>query len=294
MTSSLPSTLPPLVSAGWLAPRLRSADLVILDCSWYLPSVGRDPEEEYRAAHLPGALWFDLDALSARDTDLPHMLPSPGQFAAGMELLGVRRTDGVICYDGSGINLSAARVWWMFRVFGHHSVTVLDGGFPNWASATRPVQRGVRHSVRSGYWQPAIDTTLLRNKADMERIVSGEAAATVVDCRPAERWRCEVDEPREGLRRGRLEGSVNIPYAEFTDPATGLMLEPDRLRALFAKRGVDPTLPIVAMCGSGTSACVLALAVEVLRADDPASVGPPVAIYDGSWSEWGRTMNDGR
>ena len=288
MTSSPPSPTSPLVSAGWLAPKLRSPDLVILDCSWYLPTAGRDAEAEYRAAHLPGALRIDLDAVSASDTDLPHMLPTPGQFATAMEQLGIRRTDQVICYDGSGVNLSAARVWWMFRVFGHHAVAVLDGGFPMWASATRPVQRGVSRPVRSGYPVPSIDATLVRNRDDMLRILAGSDQATVVDCRPAARWSGEMDEPRAGLRKGNIAGSRNIPYTEFTDPATGLLLGPDQLRALFAANGMDPLRPKVAMCGSGTSACVLALAVEVLRVDDPAGVGPPVAIYDGSWSEWGR------
>jgi thiosulfate/3-mercaptopyruvate sulfurtransferase len=267
---------------------LRSPDLVILDCSWYLPSAGRDAEAEYRAAHLPGALRLDLDALSATDTDLPHMLPTPGHFAAAMEQLGIRRTDHVICYDGSGVNLSAARVWWMFRVFGHRGVAVLDGGFPNWASATRPVQRGVSRPARSGYPPPSVDTTLVKTRDDLMRIIAGENPATVADCRPAARWRGEADEPRPGLRKGRVEGSRNLPYTEFTDRATGLMLEPDRLRELLTGGGLDPARPIVAMCGSGTSACVLALAIEVLRADDSATVGPPVAIYDGSWSEWGR------
>lgn len=292
MPSRPPSPIPPIVSANWLAPKLRTPDLVILDCSWYLPTSGRDAEAEYRAAHLPGALRLDLDALSAQDTDLPHMLPTPGQFAVAMEQLGIRRTDLVICYDGSGVNLSAARVWWMFRVFGHHTVAVLDGGFPMWASATRPVQHGGSRPVRSGYPVPSIAAALVRDKAAMMGILVGEPPATVVDCRPAGRWRGEMDEPRAGLRKGHVAGSRNIPYTEFTDPDTGVMLDPDRLRGLLAANGLDPSQPIVAMCGSGTSACVLALAVEVLRAADPDRVGAPVAIYDGSWSEWGR-IEDG-
>jgi thiosulfate/3-mercaptopyruvate sulfurtransferase len=194
----------------------------------------------------------------------------------------------VICYDGSGVNLSAARGWWMFRVFGHRRVAVLDGGFPTWASVTRPVQRGVVHRARSGYRVPAIDAGLVRDREAVERIVSGVDPAQLADCRPAERWRGEVDEPRPGLRRGHVEGSRSVPFTELTDPATGLMRDPNHLRQLLAERGLDPSRPIVAMCGSGTSACALALAVEVLRADDPGSVGAPVAIYDGSWAEWGR------
>jgi thiosulfate/3-mercaptopyruvate sulfurtransferase len=276
------------VTAGWLAPQLTAPDLVVLDCSWYLPAARRDPEAEYRAAHIPGALRLDLDAVSDTASDLPHMLPSPEAFAAAMETLGIHPTDRIVCYDGSGVNLSAARGWWMFRVFGHRAVAVLDGGFPNWASVTRPVQRGVAHRTRSGYRVPAIDATLVQGKDGVERMVAGLDAAQLADCRPAARWRGEVDEPRAGLRRGRVEGSVNFPAGDFTDPATGLMLEPDRLRAEFAARGLDTARPIVAMCGSGTSACALALAIEVLRVDDPSTVGPPVAIYDGSWAEWGR------
>ncbi len=288
MPTTLPSPYPPLVSPGWLAPRLRTPDLVILDCSWYLPSAGRDADAEYRAAHIPGALRLDIDLLSARDTALPHMLPLPGQFAGAMEQLGIRRTDLVVCYDGSGVNISAARVWWMFRVFGHRDVAVLDGGFPMWASATRPVQRSATHPVRSGYPVPPVDTALIRSSADIAQIVAGQDPATVVDCRAAERWRGEVDEPRAGVRRGRIAGSRNIPYTDFTDPASGAMFEPERLRSLFRSAGIELSRPIVSLCGSGTSACVLALAVEVLRADDPAGVGPPVAIYDGSWAEWGK------
>lgn len=278
----------PLVSAGWLSSQLRAPDLVVLDCSWYLPSSHRDPEAEYRTGHIPGAQRLDLDELSATDTDLPHMLPTPEQFAAAMEQLGIQPTDRVVCYDGSGVNLSAARAWWMFRVFGHHRVAVLDGGFPVWASVTRPVQRGVAHRPRSGYRVPEVDRSLVKSMAEINQIVARSGSALVVDCRPAERWRGEVDEPRPGLRRGHVEGSVSLPFSELTDAATGLLRLPDDLRELLRARGIDPLKPVVAMCGSGTSACALALAVEVLRADDPTSVGAPVAIYDGSWAEYGK------
>lgn len=288
MLPETPLILPPLVSAAWLAPRLKVPGLVVVDGSWYLPTSQRDADLEYRSGHIPGALRLDLDLLSATDSDLPHMLPTPEQFAAAMERLGIQPTDQVVCYDGSGVNLSAARVWWMFRVFGHASVAVLDGGFPVWASVTRPVQRGVAHRVRSGYRVPSINRALIVTRAEVDDIVAGRASAQVADCRPAERWRGEVDEPRPGLRRGHVAGSHNLPYADLTDPATGLLREPAAVRAHLADAGLDPARQIVAMCGSGTSACVLALAIEVLRADGASPVGPPVAIYDGSWAEYGR------
>lgn len=277
-----------LVSPGWVTARLQDPSLVLLDTSWYLPSQGRDAEAEYQRAHIPGALRFDLDAASEPATDLPHMLPSAERFAGIMEQLGVRPTDHVVCYDGSGVNLSAARVWWMFRVFGHRRVSVLDGGFPAWSSATRPVQRGTARRPPTGYPVPTINSDLLRDRASVARIVSGVDRAQIADCRPAARFSAEMDEPRPGLRRGHIPGSTNLPYAELTDPETGLLRAPAALRALLAGRGLDVELPIVALCGSGTSAGTLALAVEVIRESGGRPVGPAVAIYDGSWSEWGR------
>lgn len=288
MESTSASGLSSLVSAVWVGSHLHEPDAVVLDCSWYLPSSGRDADAEYHAAHIPGALRFDLDVASAPDTDLPHMLPTVERFAATIEQLGIRPTDRVICYDGSGVNFSAARVWWLFRVFGHRQVAVLDGGFHAWSSATRPVQRGTARRTPTGYLVPSIDRNLVRDRADVERIVAGTDVAQVADCRPAPRFNAEVDEPRPGLRRGHVPGSRNVPYAELTDPATHLMRPPAVLRSLLAERGLDVEKPIVAMCGSGTSACALALAVEVIRESGASTVGPPVAIYDGSWAEWGK------
>jgi thiosulfate/3-mercaptopyruvate sulfurtransferase len=288
LESTAASSLPSLVPAAWVAAHRHEPDVVALDCSWYLPSSGRDADAEYRAAHIPGALRFDLDVESDPDTDLPHMLPSAGQFAGTMERLGIRPTDRVVCYDGSGVNLSAARVWWMFRIFGHRQVAVLDGGFLAWSSATRPVQRDATRRTPTGYPVPAIDRTLVRDRAAMERIVAGTDVAQIADCRPAPRFNGEMDEPRPGLRRGRIPGSHNLPYAELTDPETHLIQSPAALRSLLARRGLDVDRPIVATCGSGVSAGALALAVEVIRESGTRAVGPPVAIYDGSWAEWGR------
>lgn len=288
MQSSPVAPLPPLVPAAWLAAHLREPDLVVLDCSWYLPSAGRDPEAEYQTAHIPGAVRFDLDAASDRTTDLPHMLPSAERFAEIMEHMGIRPGDRVVCYDGSGVNLSAARVWWMFRVFGHAQVAVLDGGFATWASETRPVQRGIVRRTPTGYRVPAVHHELVRERAAVERIVAGEDDAQLADCRPAARFHGEVDEPRAGLRRGHIDGALSAPFTGFTDPETQRFKRPSGLAKEFAERGLDLARPIVASCGSGTSACVLALALEVIRDANPANLGPPVAIYDGSWAEWGR------
>lgn len=283
------STAPPLISADRLGTMLGAPGVVLLDVSWYLPSAGRDPDAEYATAHIPGAIRLPLEALSDPDTALPHMLPSAAGFAAACEQHGIGPHHYLVIYDGSGVNLSAARAWWTFRVFGHRGVSVLDGGIRAWAGATRPIQVGVQRRPRAGYPVPVADARLVVDLATVDRIVRGEEAGQLVDCRPADRFRGEVDEPRPGLRRGHIPGSANIPYRDFTDPATGLMRGGRTLIEIFAERGIDLRQRIVASCGSGTSACVLALAVEVIRSGDPSAVGPPVAIYDGSWSEYGRT-----
>ena len=288
MERSVGGSRAPLVSAAWLSAHIAEPGLVVLDCSWYLPHMGRDPNAEYLSAHIPGALRFDLDEVSDPSSDLPHMLPAPEVFAQVAERLGIHADDFVVCYDGSGVNLSAARAWWMFRVFGHRNVAVLNGGFSAWARETRPVQRGAGRTLPTGYRSGEVDCTLIRDRAAIEQIVAGDSDAQIVDCRPAVRFSGEQEEPRPGLRRGSIPGSRNLPFGEFTDPSTRLSLTPSQLRALLAERGLDLARPIVASCGSGVSACTLALAVEVIRAADPGGVGPAVAIYDGSWAEWGR------
>ena len=282
------SSKPPLIGADRLAASLNDQRLVVLDASWYLPASGRDPDAEFRAAHIPGAVRFDLEKVSDPTSDLPHMLPTASRFAAACEQLGIGRDHWVVVYDGSGVNLSAARVWWMFRVFGHQQVSVLDGGFRAWASATRPVQMGVQHRGHTGYPVPAIDDSLVIDKAGIDSIVSGERDAQLIDCRSVERFKGEVGEPREGLARGHIGGSVNLPFTELTNRETGCMWKVPILVEMLQDRRLDLSRQIVATCGSGVSACVLALAVEVIRNERPGFTGPPVAVYDASWAEYGR------
>ncbi len=276
----------PLVSAAWLAERRHDPAVVILDASWYLPAMGRDADAEFRQAHIPGARRFDLDQIRDTASPLPHMLPGAADFARAMERLGIRPTDHVVCYDGSSVHLSAARAWWMFRAFGHQQVSVLDGGMRAWASETRPVMTSTTPHPPSGYPVPGGPAMLSCGAGDIRRIVAGEVVAQIVDARAADRFRGEAPEPRPGLRAGHIPGSRNLPFTECTDPVTGRFRSADDLLARFSAIGVDLRQPVVASCGSGVTACVLALAVEVVRAAGHP-VGDPVTVYDGSWAEWG-------
>jgi len=264
-----------LVSTEWLAEHLDDRDLVVVDGSWYLPAMNRDGFKEYQAAHIPGAVFFDIDEISDHGVGLPHMLPPPDAFALHMRRLGIGDGVRIIVYDGAGI-FSAARVWWTFRVFGAKNVFVLEGGFPKWRAEGRPTEAGMC-SRPPAKFTPKLDKTLV---ADLDRVEQALATGgtQVVDVRPAARFRGEAPEPRPGVRSGHMPGSRNVPVTELV--ADGTLAAPEKVRAALAAGGVDPDKPAIASCGSGVSAAVLWLALD--------SIGnPPQALYDGSWADWG-------
>ncbi|HEU4955973.1 MAG TPA: 3-mercaptopyruvate sulfurtransferase [Gemmatimonadales bacterium] len=267
-----------LVSTSWLADRLGKPALRVVDGSWYLPTSGRDARAEYLAGHLPGAVFFDLDALSDRGTPVPHMLPPPGQFADQVGALGIGDRDEVIVYDGSGANLSAARVWWMFRAFGHEQVALLDGGLPKWRAEGRPLESGAVSWPPGRFTPRLVPAGLVRDLASVQDAL-GRAEAQIVDMRSAGRFAGTEPEPRPGLRGGHIPGSRNLPYAELVE-ADGTLLSPDALRRRIRAAGVDPERPIIATCGSGVSACALIHALHLLGHQQ-------VSLYDGAWAEWG-------
>ena len=270
-------TLPSLVSTEWLAGRLGRDGLRVLDASWYLPSAGRDARTEYLGGHLPGALFFDLDAVSDPDTSLPHMLPSAAAFARAMTGLGLRDGDDLVVYDGTGANMSAARAWWMFRTFGHPAVALLDGGLAKWRREGRPLEVGAV-TLPPGGFTATLDPRAVRS-LDEVRANLRTQREQVVDLRPAGRFRGTDPEPRPGLRGGHIPGSRSVPYLELV-AADGTLLPPDALRRRLEDAGLDLARPLVATCGSGTSACTLIHALHLLGYDQ-------TALYDGSWTEWG-------
>jgi thiosulfate/3-mercaptopyruvate sulfurtransferase len=269
--------IPPLVSTEWLAERLGSPGIAVVDGSWYLPNSGRDAGAEHRAGHIPGAVFFDLDATSDPHTTLPHMLPSPERFTERMAALGLDDEDAIVVYDGSGANLSAARVWWMFRIAGHRRAAVLDGGLGKWRREGRPLETG---SVERppGRFTAREYAGLVRDAAAVQDAVR-RGTAQVVDMRSAGRFAGTEPEPRPGLRGGHIPGSLNLPYQDLVDE-DGTVLAAERLRRSIAEAGVDPGRPIIATCGSGVSACTLIHTLHLLGQDD-------VALYDGAWAEGG-------
>ena len=265
------------ISTEDLAARIDDPKLVILDASWYLPAMGRDGAAEYAAGRIPGALRFDIDTIADTSTGLPHMLASAEAFAKAVGALGIGDGSSIVVYDGMGL-FAAPRVWWNLVVYGARDVRVLDGGLPKWKAEGRPIETGVPRTPTPATFTPTIDTGRI---ADLDAVVSvlASGAATVVDARPAERFRGEAPEPRPGLRGGHMPGAKSVPWMSVAT-ADGRLADDATIRAALAD--VDLGRPIVTSCGSGTSAAVLWIALEAL--------GVPrakLALYDGAWSEWG-------
>ncbi len=266
----------PLVSTAWLAERLGRADLQIVDGSWWMPAEIRSGHGEYLDAHIPGAIFFDIDAIADRTVDLPHMLPTPEAFAEAVGALGLSREATIVCYDSFGIR-AAARVWWTLRVMGFTQVFVLDGGLKAWSGEGRPVEAG-QVTLAPTALKPIFHAALVRDVDDVRGVIASKTAQ-IVDARGGARFRGEVPEPRAGLRSGHMPGACNVAFDSLLD-ADGRMKSADRIEQIFEADHVDLAAPIVTTCGSGVTASVLALALARLGRED-------VAVYDGSWTEWG-------
>lgn len=265
-----------LVSTAWLAAHLRDPDLRILDGSWYLPQAGRDPRAEYAAAHIPGARFFDIDDIADHRSDLPHMVPPVEKFMSRLRAMGVGDGHQVVVYDGAGL-VSAARVWWLFRLMGQPNVAVLDGGFPKWQAEGRPVE-DIAPMVRDRHMTVRVQNHLVR---DVTQVAAAAKLGDhqIVDARSRGRFAGTEPEPRPGLRGGHIPGSKNLPYGDLLNP-DGTMKSPADCRRAFAAAGVDLSKPAITTCGSGVTAAILSLALDRIGKKDHS-------LYDGSWAEWG-------
>lgn len=268
----------PLVSTDWLAAHLADPRIRLVDASFKLPGLTPLPKEDYLAAHILGAVLFDVDLVSDHSNPLPHMFPSAQQFGRDVGALGIGNDDNVVVYDGGGF-LASARAWWMFLSYGHDQVRVLDGGLKKWRAEGRGVETGDVTPTPATF-TATFDPRRLRTIGEMVANVTSRAEQ-VIDARAPERFEGRVPEPRPGLRPGHIPGSRNLPYTRLLDDKTSAMKAIPELRALFADAGVRLDAPVVTSCGSGVSAAVLTLALYRLGVENPA-------LYDGSWSEWGR------
>lgn len=263
----------PIVSTDWLAAHLGEPDLKVVDAPFYMPGDPRTPQGEFDKEHIPGAVLFDIEAISDHSNPLPHMLARPDAFAEAVGRLGISDRDRVVVYDHVGL-LSAGRVWWNFRAMGHDEVYVLDGGLPRWIAEGRPLASGPA-TPKPQTFTPVFRPALVR---DIQQVRAGLAAGVqVLDARARDRFQGTAPEPRPGLPSGHMPGAFNTPHAELIQ--SGALKPRDGLEALFQAEGVDPQSPIIATCGSGVSAAIIALALARLGQWD-------APVYDGSWTEW--------
>ena len=264
-----------LVSTDWLAERLRHRDVIPVDGSYFLPTQQRDARAEFRGGHIPGAVFFDVEAISDDSTDLPHMLPGPKQFGAAVGALGIGDGDTVVVYDSVGL-YSAARVWWTFRIFGAKQVFILDGGLPAWKAEGRALEKGDATRTAKAF-NAEMNVAAVAMLDDVRLALAGDSTQ-IVDARSAERFAGKAPEPRPGLRSGHMPRSFNLPFDRLID--NGRLVSRERLEAAFESAGVDLDKPIITSCGSGVTAAILTFAIEAIGRE-------PQGLYDGSWAEWG-------
>ena len=266
-----------LVTTQWLSDHLDAPDVEIVDASWHLPTAGRDGKAEFLDEHIPGALYFDIDDLSDETSDLPHMLPSPVKFSSRMRKMGIGDGNRIVVYDTQGL-FSAARAWWMYRVFGHDDVVILDGGLKKWKSEGHALEDGPPVLRQERHFSARQQSTMVRDKDDILSIIASNNAQ-IADARSLPRFNATEPEPRKGLKSGHMPGAVCVHYASLLNE-DGTVKDAPEIEKAFADAGVDLSRPVVTTCGSGVTAAIVTLGLNLIGHEDNA-------LYDGSWSEWG-------
>lgn len=265
-----------LISTESLSKILGEASVSVMDSSFYLPGQGRNPDQEYLTQHIPGALRFDIDVISDRTSSLPHMLPALEDFERIVGALGIGNDDHVVLYDSNPV-FGSGRAWWMLKTFGHRRVSILDGGLPKWIKEGRPVTSELAHRNHRQF-TAKLDPPRV---ASIDKVMSAiDKRAQIVDARAAARFAGRAPEPRPGLRLGHMPGALNLPYSDLVDGESGCMRSRREIQARISAVGIDPSQPVIVSCGSGITACVVALGLHLVGAEN-------VSVYDGSWAEWG-------
>lgn len=265
-----------VVSTDWLHENLDAPDIRVVDATWYMPTERKDARAEHKAAHIPGAVYFDIDEICDTATDLPHMLPSPEKFSSRVRRLGLGDGVRIVIYDSHGI-FSSPRVWWMFKAFGHEQVAILDGGLPKWRAEGRPLEN-LPPMPRERHFTARLNSDLVRG-LDQMKDNQDKGLWQVVDARPEARFKGDSPEPRAGLKKGHIPGAMNVPFTSLIH-SNGTIKGPMEIKGMFEQAGADFTKPIVTSCGSGVTAAILSLALTDAGHAD-------VSLYDGSWAEWG-------
>lgn len=271
------NAVPTLVETDWLASQLDNPSVRIVDATWMLPNAGRKGIEDFNAGHIPGAVFWDIDAIADPASSLPHMMPDEATFEQHMNTLGISNDHHVVVYDNVSM-MTSARVWWALRAFGHDRVSLLDGGAVKWRAEGRALSTDAP-AIADTSFKARFDPAMVRSLDDVSANLE-TGTEQVLDARSAGRFAAAEPEPRPECRSGHIPGSFNLPFNTLIDPATSTIRPAAELSASLAKAGIDNARPVVTTCGSGITACVLALAMHLTGKDD-------VAIYDGSWTEWG-------
>ena len=267
-----------LVDTAWLAENLDDPEVRAVDATFFLPTLARDAGAEFEERHIPGAVFFDIDAIADRTTDLPHMLPDAATFGRAVGRLGIGNATHVVAYDLNGGCAAAARLWWTFRVFGHQRVAVLDGGLPKWRREGRPTETGTP-APEERRFEATMNPAMVRGADDLLANIESQAEQ-VIDARGAGRFAGVEPEPRPARKAGHVPGSFNLPFNDLMDPEAGVVRPAGEIAAAFDGAGVDRTRPIVTTCGSGVTAAFLSFGLYLIGVEN-------AAVYDGSWAEWG-------